>query len=72
VKYLIKHWISVDILAEELVDEKDLKIVNSNLGEHEEPSESASFKVLNYKVMRRTYEDDKKSNDSSKESISNK
>jgi len=71
-KYLIKHWISVDILAEELVDEKDLKIVNSHLGEHEEPSENANFEVLNYKVKRRTYEDDKKSNDSSKERTSNK
>jgi|TARA_R110000822_G_scaffold13544_11_gene48101 hypothetical protein len=71
-KYLIKHWISVDILAEELVDEKDLKIVNNHLGKYEEPSDKAIIKVLNVKVNRRTYEDDKKSNDSSKERTSNK
>ena len=69
-KYLIKHWATVDILAEELVDDKDIKIVNNNLGKYEEPSDKAIIKVLNVKVNRRTYEDDKKSNDSSKERTS--
>ena len=69
-KYLIKHWATVDVLAEELVDEKDIKIVNNNLGKYEEPSDKAIIKVLNVKVNRRTYEDDKKSNDSSKERTS--
>jgi hypothetical protein len=69
-KYLIKHWATVDILAEEIVDDKDIKIVNNNLGKYEEPSDKAIIKVLNVKVNRRTYEDDKKSNDSSKERIS--
>jgi len=71
-KYLIKHWATVDILAEEIVDDKDIKIVNNNLGKYEEPSDKAIIKVLNVKVNRRTYEDDKKSNDSSKERTSNK
>ena len=66
-KYLIKHWATVDILAEEIVDDKDIKIVNNNLGKYEEPSDKAIIKVLNVKVNRRTYEDDKKSNDSRKE-----
>jgi len=69
-KYLIKHWATVDVLAEELVDEKDINIVNNNLGKYEEPSDQAIIKVLNVKVNRRTYEDDKKSNDSSKERTS--
>ncbi|BAQ91605.1 hypothetical protein [uncultured Mediterranean phage uvMED] len=69
-KYLIKHWATVDILAEEIVDDKDIKIVNNNLGKYEEPSDKAIIKVLNVKVNRRTYEDDKKSNDSSKERTS--
>ena len=69
-KYLIKHWATVDVLAEELVDEKDIKIVNNNLGKYKEPSDKAIIKVLNVKVNRRTYEDDKKSNDSSKERTS--
>ena len=71
-KYLIKHWATVDILAEELIDEKDINIVKNNLGKYEEPSDKAIIKVLNVKVNRRTYEDDKKSNDSSKERTSNK
>ena len=71
-KYLIKHWATVDVLAEELVDEKDINIVKNNLGKYEEPSDKAIIKVLNVKVNRRTYEDDKKSNDSSKERTSNK
>ena len=69
-KYLIKHWATVDVLAEELVDEKDITIVNNNLGKYEEPSDKAIIKVLNVKVNRRTYEDDKKSNDSSKKRTS--
>jgi len=69
-KYLIKHWATVDVLAEELVDEKDINIVKNNLGKYEEPSDKAIIKVLNVKVNRRTYEDDKKSNDSSKERTS--
>ena len=69
-KYLIKHWATVDILAEEIVDDKDIKIVNNNLGKYEEPSDKAIIKVLNVKVNRRTYEDDKKSNNSSKERTS--
>ena len=69
-KYLIKHWATVDVLAEEIVDDKDIKIVNNNLGKYEEPSDKAIIKVLNVKVNRRTYEDDKKSNDSSKERTS--
>ena len=69
-KYLIKHWATVDVLAEELVDEKDINIVKNNLGKYEEPSDKAIIKVLNVKVNRRTYEDDKKSNNSSKERTS--
>jgi hypothetical protein len=71
-KYLVKHWVSVDILAEELVDEKEIDIKTNCLSKYEEPTENAIIKVLNYKVIRRTYEDDSKSNDSSKERISNK
>ena len=71
-KYLVKHWVSVDVLAEELVDEKDINVKLNDLGKYEEPTENATIKVLNYKVIRRTYEDDPKSNDSSKERISNK
>ena len=71
-KYLVKHWATVDIIAEEIVDDKDINIVNNNLGKYEAPSDKAIIKVLNVKVNRRTYEDDKKFNNGSKERISNK
>ena len=71
-QYLRKHWATVDVIAEELVDEKDINIVSNNLGKYEEPSDKAIIKVLNIKVNRRTYEDDKKSNDSIKDGTSNK
>jgi hypothetical protein len=58
-KYLVKHWVSVDILAEELVDEKEIDIKTNLLGKYEEPTENAIIKVLNYKVIRRTYEDER-------------
>ena len=71
-KYLVKHWVSVDVLAEELFDEKYINVNLNYLGKYEEPTENATIKVLNYKVIRRTYEDDPKSNNSSKERTSNK
>ncbi len=66
-KYLVKYWISVDMIAEELVDEKEINTKTNHLGKYEEPSENAKFEVIEYKIIRRSYEDDKKSNSSIKE-----
>ena len=71
-KYLVKHWISVDMIAEELVDEKEINTKTNYLGKYEEPSENATFKVIEYKIIRSSYEDDTKSNSSIKERISDK
>ena len=71
-KYLVKHWISVDMIAEELVDEKEINTKTNHLGKYEEPSENATFEVIEYKIIRSTYEDDTKSNSSIKERISDK
>jgi len=71
-KYLVKHWINVDMIAEEVIDGKDVDLKTNNIGKHEEPSENAHYVVSdNIKVKRRTIEEyDKKSDDSNKERIS--
>jgi len=73
-KYLVKHWINVDMIAEEVIDEKEINFKTNNLGIYETPSQNAKYIVNgDLKVKRRTYEEyDKKSNNSSKDRISNK
>ena len=73
-KYKVRHWITVDMIAEEIIDGDGVDLKTNNLGKHEEPSEKATYIVSDYiKVKRRTIEDyDEKSDDSSKERISNK
>ena len=73
-KYLVKHWINVDMIAEEVIDETDINFKTNNLGKYETPSPNAKYIVNgDFKVKRRTYEEyDKKSNNSSKDRISNK
>ena len=71
-KYKVRHWITVDMIAEEIIDGDGVDLKTNNLGKHEEPSEKATYIVSDYiKVKRRTIEDyDEKSNDSDKERIS--
>ena len=73
-KYKVRHWITVDMIAEEIIDGDCVDLKTNNLGKHEEPSEKATYIVSDYiKVKRRTIEDyDEKLNDSSKERTSNK
>ncbi len=73
-KYLVKHWLNVDMIAEEVIDETDINFKTNNLGKYETPSPNAKYIVNgDFKVKRRTYEEyDKKSNNSSKDRISNK
>ena len=73
-KYKVRHWITVDMIAEEIIDGDSVDLKTNNLGKHEEPSEKATYIVSDYiKVKRRTIEDyDEKLNDSSKERTSNK
>lgn len=71
-KYLVKHWINVDVLAEEVI-ETDKEFINNDIEEYSEPSENANFINLGYKTIRRTIEAyDTKSNISSKDGTSNK
>ena len=71
-KYLVRHWINVDMIAEEVIDGDGVDLKTNNIGKHEEPSDKASYIVSDYiRVKRRTIEDyDEKSNDSDKERIS--
>ena len=73
-KYLVKHWLNVDMIAEEVIDEKEINFKTNNLGKYATPSQNAKYIVNgDLKVKRRTYEEyDKKSNNSSKDRISNK
>ena len=71
-KYLVRHWINVDMIAEEVIDGNGVDLKTNNIGKHEEPSDKAKYIVYDYiKVKRRTIEDyDEKSDDSDKKRIS--
>ena len=71
-KYKVRHWITVDMIAEEIIDGDGVDLKTNNIGKHEEPSDKASYIVSDYiKVKRRTIEDyDEKSDDSDKKRIS--
>ena len=74
-KYLIKHWVNVDVIAEKVVDESEINLTNNDLGKHKIPDVTFSFVMINNseKINRTTYEIyDEKLNDSSKEPPSNK
>ena len=73
-KYKVKYWISVDFLAEEIIDADDFNSQSLNQGKYSEPSKNASYMVNDaIKINRRTFEEyDEKPNDSIKERISNK
>ena len=73
-QYLVKYWINVDMLAEEVVDSEHINIDTNDLGKYKEPSKNAKYTLVDtIKVKRTSYEQyDKKLNDSSKKPSSNK
>jgi len=74
-KYLIKHWVNVDVIAEKVVDESEIDTVKNDLKQYKTPDSSFSFVMIkgSEKINRTTYEIyDEKLNDSSKEPPSNK
>mgnify|MGYP003127780627 CR=1 FL=1 len=75
VKYLIKHWVNVDVIAEKVVDESDINLTTNDLGKNKIPDGTFNFIMIknSEKINRTTYEKyDEKLNNSSKESSSNK
>jgi len=74
-KYLIKHWVNVDVIAEKVVDESEININNNDLKKNQIPDGTFSYVMINNseKINRTTYEIyDEKLKYSSKESSSNK
>ena len=73
-KYKVRYWISVDFLAEEIIDADDFNSQSFNQGKYSEPSKNASYMVNDaVKINRRTFEEhDEKPDNSSKERTSNK
>ena len=73
-KYLVKYWINVDMLAEEIVDSEHINIDTNDLGKFKAPSKNAKYKLLDtIKVKRTSYEQyDTKSNISNKDRTRNK
>ena len=73
-KYLIRHWVNVDVIAEKVVDEADINITTNDLGKHKIPDGTFSFVMIkgSEKINRTTYEIyDEKLNDGSKKPPSN-
>lgn len=74
-KYLVRHWVNVDVIAEKVVDEADINTTTNDLGKHKTPDGTFSFVMIkgSEKINRTTYEIyDEKLNDSSKKPPSNK
>jgi len=44
-KYKVKYWISVDFLAEEIIEADDFNSQSLNQGKYSDPSKNASYIV---------------------------
>jgi len=57
-KYLIKHWCNVDVVAEKVVDESEIDIKQNDLKKYKTPDSTFSFVVVKdgEKIKRTTYE----------------
>ena len=74
-KYLVRHWINVDVIAEKVIDETEIDFKTNDLGKHKIPDGSFSFVMIkdSEKINRTTYEIyDESINNSSKERTSDK
>ena len=73
-KYKVKYWISVDFLAEEIIEADDFNSQSLNQGKYSDPSKNATYTVNDaIKINRRTFEEyDEKPDNSNKERTSNK
>ena len=57
-KYLIKHWCNFDVIAEKVVDESEINILQNDLKKNKTPDSTFSFVVVKdgEKIKRTTYE----------------
>ena len=74
-KYLVRHYVTADFIAEKVVDESEIDTVKNNLKQNTIPDGSFSFIMIerSEKLIRTTYEKyDESINNSDKERTSNK
>ena len=72
-KYLVRHYVTADFLAEKIVDESEIDSEKNNLKQNTNPDGSFSFIMVEQseKLIRKTYEKyDESLNNSSKKSTS--
>ena len=57
-KYLVKHWVNVDVIAEKVIDGTEINMTNNDLGKYKTPDGSFSYVMIkgSEKVNRTTYE----------------
>ena len=57
-KYLIKHWFNVDVIAEKVVDESEIDMIKNDLKKHKTPDSTFSIVMVkdSEKIKRTTYE----------------
>ena len=74
-KYLVRHYVTADFVAEKVVDETEIDSEKNNLKQNTIPDGSFSFIMVEQseKLIRTTYEKyDESLNNSTKERISDK
>ena len=73
-KYKVTYWLNADFTAEEIIDEENINFKTNDLGQYNQPTKNAKYKVLDsIKINRTSYEDyGENTNNSSKERISDK
>ena len=69
-KYLVKHWVNVDVIAEKVIDGTEINMTNNDLGKYKTPDGSFSYVMIkgSEKINRTTYEiyDEKLNNSTEK------
>jgi hypothetical protein len=74
-KYLVKHWVNVDVIAEKVIDGTEINMTNNDLGKYKTPDGSFSYVMIkgSEKINRTTYEIyDEKLNNSTEKRTSDK
>tara|TARA_R100001530_G_scaffold67905_1_gene48329 strand:+ start:1778 stop:2005 length:228 start_codon:yes stop_codon:yes gene_type:complete len=56
-QYLVKYWMNVDAIAEEIINSDNINMDTNNLGKFKEPTKDAKYKILDsIKINRISYE----------------
>ena len=56
-KYKVTYWLNADFTAEEIIDEENINFKTNDLGQYNQPTKNAKYKVLDtIKINRTSYE----------------